>query len=150
MEYQTGPNGSVLINDLVPGVYSVSISRTLSPEEAETLTGNRVEIFLNGTLSPLKISESGSSTIQLKGGVAGGFVIKEYYYVGVPSNYFYDGYIEIYNNSTDILYADSVCVGNTKTSSSAVYGFLEFTEYAYLQHVWMVPGSGNDHPVAPA
>ncbi|RXK83691.1 DUF4876 domain-containing protein [Filimonas effusa] len=151
-EFISDAGGSVSWRNITPGVYTVTVSRTLSLDEAESLTGNRGEVFLNGSISPLTVKGGDSTvTLQLKGSTVGGFVIKEYYYAGVPSAYFYDLFMEIYNNSTDTLYADSICMGNTKVNSTAgsVYGFLDSSNYVYLQHIWMVPGAGKDVPIAP-
>lgn len=151
-DYISDANGDVNLSSVLPGVYTVSVSRTLSPAEAEILTGTGAEVFLNGTISPLRITaETNSATVQLRGGTVGGFVFKEYYYTGSPSAYFYDLFMEIYNNSTDTLYADSICMGNTKVNASAgtVHNFIDSTHGVYLQHVWMVPGSGKDYPIAP-
>lgn len=151
-EFTSDADGNVNWNNIVPGVYTVSVSRTLSLDEAEQLTGNRTEIFLNGSISPLKITpETTSTSLQLKGSAAGGFVFKEYYYTGSPNAYFYDLFMEIYNNSTDTLYADSICMGNTKTNGlgGTVQGFRDSTEAVYLAHTWMVPGNGKTYPIAP-
>ena len=149
--YVSDASGNVICEDILPGVYTMTASRTLSEDESEELTGTRAEAYLNANATSIKITESGQTTLKLKGGTIGGFVIKEFYYAGVPSAYFYDSYIEVYNNSTDTLYADSISVGNTKTNSptGSVYGFLSTSDDVYLQHVFMVPGSGNDYPVAP-
>lgn len=151
-EFRSDANGTVSWDNIIPGIYTVTASRTLSLDEAEALTGNRGEVFLNGTISPLTVTGNESTvTLQMKGSTIGGFVLKEYYYTGVPSSYFYDLFMEIYNNSTDTLYADSLCMGNTRTNSTAgsVWGFLDSSNYVYLQHIWMVPGTGHDVPVAP-
>jgi len=149
--YVSDVNGNVTCEDILPGIYSITASKSLSEGESEVLTGNRSEGYLNANVTSIKITELGLTTLKLKGGTIGGFVIKEYYYSGVPSAYFYDSYIEVYNNSTDTLYADSLCVGNTKANSTSgsIFGFLDTSDDVYLQHVFMVPGSGKNHPVAP-
>lgn len=150
----TNAAGTVDFEKLAPGSYSVTASKELSAAEAETLTGVSEEVFLNATEPQVQIVADGNTTITLKGSAVGGWVIKEFYYSGAPSSfYFYDAFIEIYNNSTDTLYADGLLIGNTKASSSsstAVYGFIaEGKEDVYLATILRIPGSGTQHPVAP-
>ena len=40
-------------------------------------------------------------------------VFKEIYYTGVKDFYFRDQFYEIYNNSTEVVYADSLCIAET-------------------------------------
>ncbi|WP_447640605.1 MULTISPECIES: DUF4876 domain-containing protein [Chitinophagaceae] len=145
-------DGTTSFSKLTPGIYSVSVSRTLSATETEGLTGLSQEVYLTGNISQLQITAEGSQTIKLTSSTVGDWVIKEFYYSGAPNSYyFYDGFVEIYNNSTDTLYADSLLFGNTKAaSSSTAYGFITegYTD-VYLAFVFRIPGSGKDHPVAP-
>lgn len=152
-EYRSDSEGRISMTDITPGIYTVTASKTINPAEAEQLVGIAEEIFCNGNIPTLRITEAATSTIQLTGSVAGGFVIKEFYYTGsktpAGTNYLYDGFIEIYNNSTAVQYADSLVVGNTKTSSNSVYGFYPDKNYVYLAQAWMVPGTGKEYPVEP-
>lgn len=152
-EYKSDSQGHITVTDITPGIYTVTASKTISPTEADELVGVAEEIFCNGNIPTLRITESATSTIQLTGSIAGGFVIKEFYYTGsktpAGTNYLYDGFIEIYNNSTALQYADSLIVGNTKTSANSVYGFYPDKNFVYLAQAWMIPGSGKDYPVEP-
>ncbi len=150
----TNTAGTANFEKLAPGNYSITASKELSAAEAETLTGVAEEVFLNATEPQVQILAEGSKTIVLKGSTVGGWVIKQFYYSGAPNSfYFYDAFIEIYNNSTDVLYADGLLIGNTKASSSsstAVYGFIaEGKEDVYLATVLKIPGSGTQYPVDP-
>lgn len=152
-EYESDSEGHISVSAITPGVYTVMASKTVSATEAEGLVGISAEIFCNGNIPKLLITESAKSTISLTGSVAGGFVIKEFYYTGSKTpggtNYLYDGFIEIYNNSTGLQYADSLVVGSTKTSANSVYGFYPDKNYVYLNQAWMIPGTGQDYPVQP-
>jgi len=85
-----------------------------------------------------------------------GFVISEIYFAGskTPLNkqYSRDGFIEIYNNSDKILYADGLCFGTTEFLSTvykdAIKPDLRNTRTA-LMCVYRVPGTGSEYPVAP-
>lgn len=156
IEYKgtTDNTGFAKFDGLTPGNYSITTSKTLSASEAEIVTGINKELFLNATIAQVSILETGSQQITLEGAAVGDWVIKEYYYSGAPNSYyFYDAFIEIYNNSTETLYADGLLVGNTKAataSSTSVYGFITAgLQDAYLNIMLQVPGSGKEHPVEP-
>jgi len=108
----TDANGIAKFEGLAPGNYSVTASKELSASEAEPLTGYASEVFLNANISQLAILSEGMQTVQLQASVLGDWVIKEFYFSGAPdSYYFYDAYIEIFNNSTEVLYADGLLIG---------------------------------------
>lgn len=154
----TNSAGEVEFADLVPGTYQLNVSRELTPGEALPLTGFEEQLFLNGSSAVQKITSGGSMEIRLQGGRLGSLVFKEIYYVGsrtpAGGSYFSDQFYEIYNNSTDTIYADSLLIGNTggaagNSSSAKPYGFQPDAANVYLQNVWMVPGNGRTYPIAP-
>lgn len=154
----TDTAGEAKFESLLPGSYQVSVSRTLTADEALTLTGISEEIFLNASASSQNIQAAGTLELQLSGSSVGGFVFKQVSYAcsKTPSstNYLIDQFYEIYNNSTDTLYADSLCIGDVQgspylSSSSKPSGFQSDVNYVYLRNCFMVPGSGTTYPVAP-
>lgn len=150
----TDEAGNANFNDLVPGNYSLSASKQLSALEAEIFTGIASEAYLNVSIAQVQILEKGEQYVQLDGGAIGDWVIKEFYYSGAPdSYYFYDSYIEIYNNSTETLYADGLYFGSTKSatsSASSFYGFVtQGYQDAFLAYAFRIPGTGEQYPVAP-
>lgn len=154
----TDSEGAAVFADLLPGVYQLSVSREVTPQEALSLTGYEEELFLNASTAAQKIIAEGFTEISLQGGQVGSMVFKELYYTGsrTPAGgaYFSDQFYEIYNNSTDTLYADSLLIGNTggspgNSSSAKPYGFQSDAENVYVQNVWMVPGNGRTHPIPP-
>jgi hypothetical protein len=100
-------------------------------------------------------SDSLGVTIDLKGSKVGNLVLKEIYYTGsrTPSGgaYFLDQFYEIYNNSTDTIYADSLILANCMpgNANTSIPGWSDDPNNVYLGSVWRVPGSGKDHPLAP-
>lgn len=150
----TNQEGVALFSDLLPGMYSATASKNLNEDESELLTGLRSQVFLNGSISQIKIANHNTDKIKLNGSIAGNWVIKEFYYSGAPNSYyFYDGFIEIYNNSTDTLYADGLLIGSTKSASSSLksfYGFItEGYKDVYVSTILRIPGTGKEHPVDP-
>ncbi len=128
--------------ELIPGSYSLTASRSYTAEEAFELTGYDIESFVNASIPNVAIIESTTVSVQLIGSKSGGLVIREFYYAGVPTNYFYDCFIEIYNNSNEAIRVDSLYMGNTKTAGNTVYGFATEQDSVYLAQVFMVPYEG--------
>lgn len=151
---QTDELGNAVFSKLTPGNYTVAASKSLSATETEALTGIASETYLNATITQLQVLAAGSQTLTLSGGTVGGWVIKEYYYSGAANSYyFYDAFIELYNNSTDTLYADGLLIGTTKSataSATSFYGFIsKGLEDAYVSTLLRIPGSGKENAVAP-
>jgi len=151
---ETDQNGIANFYNLVPGNYAVKASKNLTSQEAEIVTGIASEAFLNGSIASVQILTTGQSELKLEGSVIGDWVIKEFYYSGAPNSYyFYDSFIEIYNNSTETLYADGLLFGSTKASTSSLssfYGFItQGLQDAYLAYAFKIPGNGSDYPVLP-
>lgn len=154
----TNTEGVATFSKLLPGNYQVSVERTLTAAEALPLTGIEAEAFLNASATNQLITANGNLNLKLSGSAVGGLVFKQIYYTGsrTPANgiYLTDQFYEIYNNSTEVQYADSLYLGesggNPKTSSSsAVFGFDKAAGNVYLVNVWMIPGTGKSHPIQP-
>ncbi len=151
---KTDDSGHAIFDQLVPGNYTLTALKNLTSTEAEIITGIASEAYLNASVAQIQILETGSKNVQLDGGVIGDWVIKEFYYSGAPNSYyFYDSYIEIYNNSTEILYADGLLFGSTKSataSSTSFYGFVtQNYQDAFLSYAFKIPGKGTEYPVEP-
>lgn len=136
---------------LVEGSYNVTCSFTVIVDGEE--------YTFNGTQSDYVLSPESDLRITLTmANNSGGFVLKEIYFAGSKTpegkTYYSDQFHEIYNNTGDILYADSLCIGVLQQSSSNPNVWLKddgsfMDELPITFHVWMVPGDGDDHPVLP-
>lgn len=156
---KTNEAGLALFENMLPGNYQVSVSRTVAEEEAALITPYSQEIFLNGSANDrLFYKGSEALPISLKGSQVGGLVFKQIYYTGsrtpLGGSYFSDQFFEIYNNSPDTIYMDSLCIGNTggtpgNNLNAKPSGFQSDQDNVYLVNVWMVPGTGKSHPLPP-
>lgn len=157
--FTTDSEGRILVDSLLKGSYEVNAFRKVEPAEALQLVGIDAEIFLNAAIPNLSIGDNNvPEVLKLKGTLPGGLVFKEVFYTGsrtpAGGSYFSDQFYEIYNNSADTIYADSLCIANTggtsgQSSTGRTWGFMSDPDHVYLQNVWMVPGTGRDHPIAP-
>lgn len=157
----TDSEGKAVFSSVLPGTYTISASRNLSSGEAESLTGIRTEIALNAVKQNAAVAgdQNPVYTLQLQGSAAGSLLIKEVYYTGskMPSGgtYFSDQFIELYNNSTDTLYLDSLCIADAYGNSGLINPtslptpFNTDAGHVYVSNVWRIPGTGKDHPLAP-
>ncbi|MFN3637291.1 MAG: DUF4876 domain-containing protein [Chloroherpetonaceae bacterium] len=89
----------------------------------------------------------------------GKLVIKQCYYTGsrTPANttYFSDQFHEIYNNSADTVYVDSLCIADAFGASGQISPTTQPSQFqndqnnVYVNNIWMIPGTGREHPLPP-
>lgn len=137
--------------ELSEGNYSLATSFSLK-------AGN-VDYTFNGNVSEYLLIDAASVILNMTlAKNTGGFVLKEIYFAGskTPENktYYDDQFHEIYNNSTDTLYADGLCLGVQEQTSSNPNVWVK-TDGSFMDqlpltyHVWIIPGTGKQHPVYP-
>ena len=157
----TNSNGEAIFSDVLPGSYSISANKNLTAAEALPLTGISAAVILNAIQNSASIISGQNPTfqMQLQGGAVGGLVIKEVYYTAsqTPSggNYFSDQFVEIYNNSTDTLYLDSLCIADIHGNSGLINPTSLPTPFntdnanSYANSIWRISGTGRQRPLGP-
>ncbi|AXJ01082.1 Protein of unknown function (DUF4876) [Cyclonatronum proteinivorum] len=157
----TDENGFTVFGNLIPGRYDIRAELSLTADQAFDLTGTAEEITLSVSLNNENLIESNVDPIllQLRGSVLGNFVFKEVYYTGSKTpaggNYFNDQFHEIFNNSTEVLFADGLYIADVFGPAGQINPTTQPTpfqfdqDHVYLNSVWRVPGSGTDHPIQP-
>lgn len=142
---------NAVIDNVLPGIYTVSVSATGLDEVG-------FEYILNGNLVNVALVENGQQLdIDLLGLKKSSLIFKELYFAGSKTasntNYFKDNYYELYNNSTSTVYLDGVHMANlqptTASTSLPVWPEEDGNNYAYASRVWKVGGSGTDYPLLP-
>ncbi|MCU0633241.1 MAG: DUF4876 domain-containing protein [Gemmatimonadaceae bacterium] len=153
--------GSVRFGRVIPGSYTLSASRALTADEAFTLTGQRTAVALAAALPARAVQAGGDTlvTLALQGSRLGNLVIKEVYYTGsrTPSGdtYFSDQFIELYNNSTDTLFLDSLYIADVFGNSGQINPTSLPTPFntdatsVYASSIWQFPGTGRQRPLPP-
>lgn len=140
-------NGVATATGVVPGLYDVTVS-ALQSKDGFTYT--------------IAGAESGISLLRNKDEVSvlvdavkeAALVFKEIYYEGCGNYYFRDQFYEIYNNSTEVVYADGLCIAETVFANydkSIIYEWPieNADQYVFVQTVWQIPGEGTTYPVQP-
>jgi hypothetical protein len=158
---KTDAAGNANFSDLIPGFYDISVSKSLTAQEALALTGISSAITLNVIKNNVNIQPTmvNNVSLRLAGSAVGSLVIKEVYYTGssTPSGgtYFSDQFVEIYNNSTDTIFLDNLCIADIFgvsgliNPSSVPTPFKDDQANVYANNVWRIPGTGKQRPLAP-
>lgn len=152
---KNGDNYVINIPSLVEGKYNITAKGNISFVKDGVAGTTDFEVTSNDvSLSQL------SSAVKLVVSsfkAEGGFVLSEICTTGTMTpqnkNYNYDAYFVITNNSDVVLYADSVALieSQYQSASSGMQPWdPDVRPYAIpAGTVFMIPGSGKDHPVAP-
>lgn len=172
----TTETGVVNFEEILPGTYNLSGSVSLNDVEFEALFGyapTESSVVFNASLEQVEVNTtSTSASLMLKTARIGNLVIKQIYYAGSDTQdgaMFRDQFIEIYNNSNAVIYADSLYIaqlyGNTSTnveSYTLATGQFDWsqsigmsggeaanTDYVYAEYIIQIPGNGQEYPIQP-
>ena len=83
------------------------------------------------------------------------FIFEEIFFSGTlrssGSQYYGDSYIKIYNNTDHVLYADGVAFCESKFKSTLYFDYSPDIrkDTMTIWSIYVIPGSGKDHPVMP-
>lgn len=174
----TDKDGKLVLPTVLPGKYTATVTLTLTPKQFEAYfgypSGNEEDIVFNGAAENIAITSTNTTlSIELMAAkTVGGLVIKQIYYGGShikEGAVFRDQFVEIYNNSNEVMYADGLIFaqlyGTTTTGTESYHtstGQLDWskgegntkgaaanTDYVYADWVYRIPGSGIQYPIQP-
>ena len=176
---KTDANGALNLPSLMPGNYDIQASLIITAAQYSALTGvtQTDDVTFSGLLKGQSITQGTKSLVlEIKTGRIGDWVFKQIYYAGSHTTngaVFRDAFVEIYNNSNQVLYADSLYfaqVFGINTRSATLDASLSYLrsnkqydwskslgnnvaraneDYIYAKSLYRIPGSGKDHPVNP-
>jgi hypothetical protein len=176
LEFTVTDKGTLFIPQLSAGAYDIDASATILAAEYTALTGTFTskDVTYNASLKNKQISVGFTEVINfnLVAGTVGDWVIKQVYYAGSDRTngaLYRDQFIEFYNNSDKLLYADSLYFAETTglvtKTTSATYNVLANgqhdwsksvnmpanidanNDYIYARAFLMIPGNGKQYPV---
>jgi len=143
-EAETDKNGKVQFSSLEPGFYSVTISHSYR--------SGIITYQYNG-LKNIDIFDNKADSLKLKESIIGDFLIKEVYYSGstTPAGkiYYADQYLEIFNNTSEIQYADGISVLIHEASNTGTNMWANIKDTIVAETIWTIPGYGTQVPVEP-
>lgn len=152
---------NVELTNLIPGIYTFTISGKLTPEESQEIFGVNSELLLKANKTSVYVydyTEYESVELNLEASTVSSLVFKEIFYsgtkyeavTGTKTNYFYEQFYEIYNNSDEVVFLDSLCISNVYPTSGVPQEFdPSLSDYLFGMSVWMIPGSGKDVSLEP-
>lgn len=143
----TTENGLATATGIVPGVYTVTVSGSQNQGGfIYTIAGSESNVSL--------IADGAEVVVKVDAVKEAALVFKEIYYTGVKDYYFRDQFYEIYNNSAEVVYADSLCIAETIFASydkSIIYEWPieNADQYVFVKVVWQIQGDGHSYPIKP-
>lgn len=142
------------IKNIPVGTYSVLAQGILTYEAG----GKEVSIEVNTTNENVQLVENNSNQINLLLNVTTGkegFVISEIFFRGTQTPkgkpYFADQYIKITNNTSKLMYADSLVIMESTFTNGVKRKYIKDyrNEGFAAGAIYMIPGRGKDVPVKP-
>ena len=177
-------DGTALIENLPIDMYDLTATYEMPGSDYKTALGllelNNENVMFSASATGIQLSPGKPAEIALELNTAttDNFVLNTIYYAGSDNKKAAgenDQFIEIYNNTNRVLYADSLCVavttmnryGNGHASQNKRYYYTEDgrydwsksegmkdvaganDKYYYATYVYMVPGTGKQYPIKP-
>ncbi len=140
-------NGIATATGVVPGLYSVTVSGSQAQNGfTYTIAGAESSVSF--------LKDDDEVTVMVDAVKEAALVFKEIYYTGCGDYYFRDQFYEIYNNSTEVVYADSLCIAETIFANydySIIYDWPieNASQYVFAKTIWQIPGNGTTYPIKP-
>lgn len=143
----TTENGLATATGIVPGVYTVTVSGSQNQ-------GGFIYTIAGSESNASLFADGDEVTVKVDAVKEAALVFKEIYYTGVKDFYFRDQFYEIYNNSTEVVYADNLCIAETIFASydkSIIYEWPieNADQYVFVKVVWQIQGDGHSYPIKP-
>lgn len=170
-------SGIARFTGIPAGTYDIDASITIDDTTYYQITGTYIssDITFNAAEKNTAIAVGNDVTLNmtLVAGTTGQWVIKQIYYAGshrTNGALYRDQFFEIYNNSDQVLYADSLYIGQVfgrQSFTNTTYytlanGQMDWTysvnmptdihpnsDYVYTRTLLMIPGNGTTYPVQP-
>lgn len=136
--------GKISFSGVEPGFYSATMSHSYGD--------GLIEYNLNSLLE-LNVFGSVSETLPVILSTSNPLIIKEFYFNGsrtpAGKSYYSDQYIEIYNNTAVVQYADGLSIIEHESTGTKTNYWIDMLGVIVVKMIWTIPGAGNDYPVQP-
>lgn len=176
-ELSSDAKGTVDFKSIPAGLYDIDAVLTIKAAEYTRITGipTADDVTFNASEKGKQIDATlnGSLDLKLIVGTPGDWLIKQIYYPGSHTTdgaMFRDQFLEFYNNTDRVMYADSLYFGQVQGRVSSASPNMNYTstgqldwskslnmldpsnankDYVYAKTLYMIPGSGKQYPVQP-
>lgn len=174
---ETDATGTLKVEQLSPATYTLQATKVYAAADFNAAMGKTEDADVTFTTEQkqVEISIAGEKSfeLQLMTGTTNPLVIKQIYYTGSHAQQgasFRDQFIEIYNNSDQVLYADGLYIAeaygtknaNTQYAYQPNSGQYDWrksygmptnlnanADYVYARTIIQLPGSGQEYPIQP-
>lgn len=144
IEAITDQQGKVQFSSVEPGFYSITVSHSFN-------SGGKTSYFSG--LKNIEVFGNVNDSVKVKGSSSSAFVIKEIYYSGSTTSagkpYSADQYLEIFNNTSEIQYADGISVLEHESYGYGDNFWTNIKDTIVVKMIWTIPGNGNEVAVLP-
>ena len=159
-QFETDIAGMVTVDGMVPGIYDIITNWEMSGKEYKALlkdptaaVEDKARVIVGVSLMNQRLFDARDMVIDLSAAVVKGLMISKVYYAGTKDkmgrNYGTDSYVEIFNNSDEVLYIDGKYLGLAEAVSPAAYPAHENPDSIYMRQICKFPGNGSEYPVQP-
>ncbi len=157
--FETDANGNLSVDMLIPDIYTINTSWTLSGKEYKEISNeemaleDKARVLIHATLTNVPLFSSTNLRIDLDRVILKELLISKVYFSGTKDNanrnYVVDSYVELFNNSDEVVYVDGKYLALAESRSPAAYLASDNPDYIYTRQICLFPGNGTDYPVAP-
>lgn len=141
----TSQEGEVLFTNVEPGFYTVQLIHSYKNESGATVNVNGLQDY--------QVFSSIQDTMETVVSVSNSLVIKEFYFSGcltpAENSYSADQYVEIYNNTSSLQYADGLSIVEHESYGTSPNYWTWLKDTIATRMIWTIPGNGNDYPLQP-
>ncbi|MBD1425614.1 DUF4876 domain-containing protein [Sphingobacterium arenae] len=173
----TDATGTIKVEQLSPATYTLQATKVYAASDFNAAMGKTEEADVTFTteqkIVEVSIASEKSFDLQLMTGTTNALVIKQIYYTGSHAQQgasFRDQFIEIYNNSDHVVYADGLYIAEAygANNANAQYAYQPNSgqydwsksygmpanlnanvDYVYARTIIQLPGDGEQYPIQP-
>lgn len=155
--FTTDESGSINISGIIPDEYTINTTWEITGREYreiasdENYVEDNVKVLIRSTLTNYPLFSTEDMEIDLEMLIMKSLLISKLYYSGTKDNlnrnYRIDSFVEIYNNSSEIVYLDGKYLALAESMSPAAYLATDDPDYIYTRQICRFPGSGEDYPL---
>lgn len=152
LQATTNKEGVAIFEKVVPGVYNINTSWSLTADEYREATGvgQNSTYIVSGSIMDRAIAEEVNIKLMTSVSTKSSIVISKIYYAGSLDNnnkrYIAGQYIELFNNSSEEMDISDIYLGMVESNSTPAYALGKTPDYVYLKQVFKFPANSKVAP----
>lgn len=157
--FNTDNNGILQMSGIIPDEYTINTTWEMTGAQyKELIQGNeliedKARILVKATMTNYPVFANQDISVDLEKVVLKSLLISKVYYSGTKDNsnrnYTADSFVEIFNNSDEVVYLDGKYLALAESVSPAAYLAKDDPNYIYTRQICRFPGGGQDYSVEP-